>query len=79
MIQFDEHIFQIGWNHQPETVLLKWNTRKLFNEFPPKKPHRQGYKISVETGAGLKSGIPDGAYEAEKNHRTGPKSGGWDI
>ena len=20
MIQFDEHIFQMGWNHQPEMV-----------------------------------------------------------
>ncbi len=28
MIQFDEHIFQMGWNHQPATHLfsevLKW-------------------------------------------------------
>ena len=25
MIQFDEHIFQMGWNYQPVLVLLTYN------------------------------------------------------
>ena len=27
MIQFDEHIFQMGWNHQPDDIL---NFQQLF-------------------------------------------------
>ena len=31
MIQFDEHIFQLGWNHQLAT-LFRWNSpSKAFN------------------------------------------------
>ena len=37
MIQFDEHIFQMGWNHQPVLVLLTYNPTiilelQLYNE-----------------------------------------------
>ena len=31
MIQFDEHIFQMGWNHQLEKFL--WNGRTFLFDF----------------------------------------------
>ena len=30
MIQFDEHIFQMGWNHQPETVIYGYSYFYVF-------------------------------------------------
>ena len=32
MIQFDEHIFQMGWNHQLEKKFL-WNGRTFLFDF----------------------------------------------
>ena len=27
MIQFDEHIFQMGWNHQLDNICIVWSAK----------------------------------------------------
>ena len=56
MIQLDEHIFQMAWNHQPEYTVGKWVN------LSPGKPHHS-YKRSST------SSTPDelGSKKTQKN------------
>ena len=56
MIQFDQHMFQIGWNHQPDTIYL-YENHKL-----PTKTHWSQPSIFVWPSKG--SGPRDAADEA---------------